>query len=697
MEGLLQHCERGEWSLAQQLARKLDIGLDYVSKRQFLESTLTPQLLSTLLPTITDHDWVAKAAHNVIRTTNSLQLAKLATKLAFDALDQAIDQLPPLLDVIRQRDVRYGAEKLQDLMREDERVRSICVLRRAMLEYQDRLSTWESIWGHTDTVPPLSDDPMMDNDDDEEESGWDQIDIPSPIPADDPSRPTLRQFLDRDLLPLALSLAASAQLASLTTICSRHSTLLWPHRVRIIDTIPEWEDPTSYVTVLSLVDMDGRERQWESQPWRTTTDWIEGLWPNVILDATPLSADALTTYYVDRISRIANLGLVAESLSLVQHCASRGIPGLDSIAEELSLLNKLVYDRPGSSDTEEEITLTRWRTMSNEEVVHAYLSYSTPATISRDIRRLVMPFLYLLESRSEKSSTPDPGLVNREIYSYVLHLASTPSQPPPAKNLSLPLLVAIFEGSKPTLAKSSRIIRSDEDLARLALAALYGCRDIASEAFVAMGAIFECLPAFEGADETHPSSNLFDLFPSSSLPTAHDLFTAFQSFSASSLSDSLDALDLHLATAETFSRYSAPVPLAWFLTSHSDSKAQRAWATRMARTASSGGGGRGGEEGGFESEDEWVVLMEDMVGLVEDEGEGEREGEMMKKAFWLLDREEVLRIFFGGLLASGSTFSLPRFPDPLSQTSVLTMMRRIRFGEEFVPSDEGSSAIDGGD
>ena len=263
-----------------------------------------------------------------------------------------------------------------------------------------------------------------------------------------------------------------------------------------------------------------------------------------------------------------------------------------------------------------------------------------PSTLPSDIRALVLPYLSVLESRLERAGTPDPELSNRHLYEYVLELASANA---------LDFLVPIFDASKPTLFEGQRLIKSDEDLARLALACLYGSTDATSEGQASMGRIFECLPAF---DESllPPSHNLFHL---SSPITPTTLFAALHSFPPASLSRALDALDLHLATAETFLRYSVPGPLSWFLTSHDDAKAQRSWATRMARTSASGGGGRTGDEGEFESEDEWEGLMEEMEGLVE--GAEEQE---MRKAFWLLEKEEVLRIFFGGLLASGSESAL---------------------------------------
>ena len=116
------------------------------------------------------------------------------------------------------------------------------------------------------------------------------------------------------------------------------------------------------------------------------------------------------------------------------------------------------------------------------------------------------------------------------------------------------------------------------------------------------------------------------------------------------LSRALDALDVHLESAEILARWNAPQPLAWFIRSAKDASAQRAWCTRLARRAG-GGVERGGED--FESEDEWSALMDDMCRLA-----GNREvGSDLRGAFGMLRRDEVLSIFFGGLLSSGSACS----------------------------------------
>jgi hypothetical protein len=102
-------------------------------------------------------------------------------------------------------------------------------------------------------------------------------------------------------------------------------------------------------------------------------------------------------------------------------------------------------------------TLSGWSKMGPSEVIRSYLSHSTPATIVKNIQRLVIPYLFVLESRAERSGSPDSSLRNRLLYEYVV-------------NASLEIAAPIFEASKPILPAVERLIKDDEDLARIALA-----------------------------------------------------------------------------------------------------------------------------------------------------------------------------------------------------------------------------------
>ena len=189
-------------------------------------------------------------------------------------------------------------------------------------------------------------------------------------------------------------------------------------------------------------------------------------------------------------------------------------------------------------------------------------------------------------------------------------------------------------------------------MARLALACLYGS-DSLSE-WSTMSRIFECLPAWDlsaeedltdEGDTTLASLGAF-VIPTTQNPRVSpaDLLMFFQPLPASSLSRILDILDVHFESGEILARWNVPAPLRWFLQSMQDEAQQRSRATRMARR-------HGGSEDNLDSLEEWEWLLEDMLKLTEANEAG------VKSAFGRLPREEVIRIYFSGLLSTGSTLS----------------------------------------
>ena len=222
------------------------------------------------------------------------------------------------------------------------------------------------------------------------------------------------------------------------------------------------------------------------------------------------------------------------------------------------------------------------------------------------------------------------------LYDYILHA-------------DLEMVVPIFEASKPTQFASQRLVSDDEDLARLALACLYGSNSLTD--WRNMSRIFECLPAWNfnsGEDEedetdtTVASLSAF-LAPSTSRPhtSPSDLHVFFKPLPARSLSRALDILDVHLESGEILFRWGVPVPLRWFLQSARDEAQQRAWALKMARQADA-------PTGDLDSEDIWLSLLEDMLKLA-------RTGDAItNSAFGALSADEIRKIFLRGILSTGS-------------------------------------------
>ncbi|GAA5955614.1 hypothetical protein JCM10213_001586 [Rhodosporidiobolus nylandii] len=692
------------------------------------EAAATEALDATFPLLAADHaPWLAAFLLRLSRLASSPALAAKASELGLKAVDRWIAS--PALQVLSDAVGEKDWVRVDELVREEggEAHRAVRA-RRAFLDGQDRVLSWEAIWGSSGGT--VADDGSVrggeeKDEAEEDDEGWgDDLALPasdagssppsrpsSPSPPgaaapapeaeETPPRPSLPTFLSRPLSSTALALAASASLPELALLCTLHAPALWPIRVALLEAIPEWVEPSEYLTLLPRVDAAGREGEWEDvQPWRAEADWCEAL-PSLSASSSAAgqeqeggkrTAEQLEQWYLSRVERLADLGLVQPALAMVQHAAARGVMGLDSVGEELSLLSRLVYDRPstpaegeGAEEHEgEELTLSYWRSLSPSEVVRAYTARCTAANLATTLRRLVLPYLSVLESRLEREGAPDAGgAAERLLYEYLLSLPSARG-----RRDGMDLLLAVFEASKPTLPSGARIVKNDADLARLALACLYGFgggdaggRPPSEGEVVAMGRIFECLPAFDVASSSSSPAageevNLFALPASCLTPSA--LFASLAPASPARLSTLLDTLDLHLSQLEAFLRYSCPTSLAWFLSSSSSRTAQLAWATRLARTAATGGAGawraaNAGAEGEFESEDEWVGLMEFMAEATgtagdpaEDEGERRRKG--LGRAFAELGREEVLRIFFGGLLGAGR-FSLARSLFEPSSTS----------------------------
>ncbi|KAJ7092591.1 secretory pathway protein Sec39-domain-containing protein [Mycena epipterygia] len=528
----------------------------------------------------------------------------------------------------------------------------LCAIRAVILDRLDRLNTFVEI---CKTAPEHAED-VEAAPDAWDDDPWAESAQPETREAAEPPL-TLSAFLADGLIRSACLLASHRWFGALGIMFERHAAHLWPYRVAVLDSIPEYAHPLSYRDFLPALDTStNMEKRSTSTPWRPEPDWCES--PDVrqviamsgvdisppIRDLPldprddPLSSDELAAWYKKHIQRIiSSTGMIDVALAVVQHAAPQSVPGLDEMGEELSLLARLVYDAPqGDDDSDDDWTLDRWYAMDPIAVVRAYLAHSTPETLAKDIWRLVMPYLFVLESRAERAGNPDPTIRTRILYEYLL-------------NVPLETSAAVFEASKPILPTAQRIIQNDEDMARLALACLYGSNSL--NEWTIMNQIFECLPAWnitrdddqeDAADTTVVSLGAF-VTPSTTRPrcTASDLLIFFQPLPLSSLSRALDILDIHLESGEILSRWSVPAPLRWFLQSNSDVSEQRAWANRMARRA-------GGSEDKLNSLDDWEWLLEDMLKLT---GKGDSG---LRGAFGLLSQDEVLRIFLSGLLSTGN-------------------------------------------
>ena len=617
------------------------------------DEELTPESVHTHLDSNNDDRWVAAACFDRLVPDTATQRTLIDI-----GLQRSASALTRSYDIYCNTASTSNTNLLLDHFRREPLDAQVCHIRAHLRERLDKLNTYVELQkelvakGSEDEVDDeWEDDPWADGDSQQNRGPEDKSAI-LPLP----------EFLVDDLLVTALSLAAQEQFPALGVLVARHGTALFPHRFTILESIPEHTHPSDYRQLLPTYDPSkDSEQQWVPNRSRPDTDWTSdpdvrsalehaGVKPPPSQDhspgvvETPLSSTALLQWYRDRIDRIiSRTGLVDTALTLTQHGASFGLPGLDEIGEDLSLLSRLVYDAPRPPIDDDDHTLSSWSKMTPSAVIRSYLSHSTPATIVKNIQQLVIPYLFVLESRAERSGNPDPSLRNRLLYEYVV-------------NVPLEIAAPIFEASKPILPAVERLIQDDEDVARMALALLYGSNSL--DEWATMSRIFECMPAWDSgyvadageedeADTTIASLGAF-VTPSTTQPcvATSDLLLFFQPLHASSLSHALDVLDVHLESGEILSRWNVPAKLSWFLQSVNDGTEQRSWARRMARRA-------GGSSDEPDSPEEYEWLLEDMIKLSNTGESG------LRSAFGLIPKDEVISIFLSGLLNSGSECACP--------------------------------------
>ncbi|PSR75907.1 hypothetical protein PHLCEN_2v8821 [Hermanssonia centrifuga] len=643
------------------------------------DDQVTAESVEQYLNPITDDLWVVTACVDRILQDTTLEqtLLELGITRTEQALkrSRAVYESPSPGDVVvdeeeEEKEQVEGKEKLtvlESYFRDEPTDARLCEMRATLLERLDRLATFVEICksqGASESTGNEEDEEWLD-------SPWAEVES-SPSPDTSSVLPlSCTTFLTGSLLDTACLLASNECFTAVHTVLERHGPELWPHRFAILQCIPEHTPIVDFRDLLPGVDSSlSLERMPDFKPRRTERDWSEETIVQAALSnpkfarsappcnyssthmfhPSPLSSDELKDWYRERMDcTITATGMADNALSLAQHAASLGVPGLDEVGEDLLLLCRLLYDTsladdPVAIEDDQAIwTLDRWNSLDSSTVIHAYLAHSTPENIARDITRLVMPYLFVLESRAERAGHPEPELPKRLLYDYIL-------------NAPLNIVASVFEASKPTLPPAQRILRSDEDMIRLALACLYGCESV--DQWSTMSRIFECLPAWDlqgeqdDQDDSEVDTTIASLsayvVPSTtgSQSTASDLLLFFKPLSLSSLSRVLDVLDVHLESGEILARWSVPAPLRWFLLSNANESEQRAWANRMARRA-------GGADDKLETRGDWEWLLEDMLKLsMSDNGD-------LKTAFCLLSKDEIVRIFFTGLLSSGQ-FDLAR-------------------------------------
>ncbi|PLW11228.1 hypothetical protein PCANC_21251 [Puccinia coronata f. sp. avenae] len=668
MENLQEAITRRDWVSAEAIADSLHIQPCFIHKHILKHqlshgATLSLSSLETLLKT--DPIWAARLIINFLQrqslpssstTTYSYHEERQLKTFLRESTDLWLDQVSSsdldvplkhlLVESVDDFEDEKKIERVEQLMKENEEISEACSAKWFSTQAELRWKIYNEIYQLQES------DERQDNlhentkhgdraaDAEEETDEWGGLELdPIEDMGEDVDKlennPSFLSFLRSDLDQVALSLASKLQLDRLRRLLQTQQIHL--DSTSLFDSIPLYARPSNLdygQDLIALLPRPSLIPQSSIPPKNVITAVFTRAQPRS-LSTSELTEQQLTDWYLSRVEAIDHFtGCIDTAIEIIQHGAASGVSGLESLAEDLSLLAKLLYDAPHTSGADEyDWTLEEWSSKSPDEIVKAYLAGSSPSSLIKDIHRLVFPYLGVLESRRARASVPGAeSTIPDSLRTWAL-----------SQSNRLPMLEALIKASSPTRKLPERPIKSNEDLARILVACLYTSSSI--DEWECMGSMFECMPAFPdnipSTEEFDSAAYLHGLFqgcaPRSSIWTqegTHLVYAGLLQLDTGRLSSILDGLDDHLTTAEVLARWNVPIRLAdLVLRFHGNKTAQEKLATRIAR-----------QEGGMEmeSEEEWEVLLEAMVELSQP-----------GRALDLLDKQEVTKLFFSGLLTSG--------------------------------------------
>ncbi|CCO27379.1 Neuroblastoma-amplified sequence AltName: Full=Neuroblastoma-amplified gene protein homolog [Rhizoctonia solani AG-1 IB] len=429
---------------------------------------ITPDIIRDILFPLEDELWVSAACADRILSdveaqTALLELGLLRTSRAsekiqadFEDFVNAGDDSDPEQqfdednDNGKEQDAEHARPTESDLLKrvlnEDDTSRKLLGLRAVLIQRLDLTRTYGELLASGSLNPRPDGNEQLEDDD-----PWGEERLP---PVSLPGSPwSLSDFLTTDIVHSARLCASTQRFTALKTLFTRHLHDLFPFRFHILESIPAHVSPVEYVDLLPTCNFSTLQEEARlSHPWREVPDWVEQPQVRIALADTGiedfpqfetntverpsnpqpelLSGAELTGWFKRRIEAIDTLGLVDIALSFVQHAAALAIPDLDSEGEELTLLARLVYDAPISEGKplgiSDDWNLSRWRSMDPPAVIRAYLAHSTPETIAADIRRLVVPYLFVLDARRQReqlnsSTQTEQGQSDEFLYGWILN------------------------------------------------------------------------------------------------------------------------------------------------------------------------------------------------------------------------------------------------------------------------------------
>ena len=540
-----------EYEAALEIARIHGLDSDLVYQRQWNKSDVTLDSIDNFLSKVNDYQWVLGEC--IERIPQELESNKYL-------LDFGIDLTETIADF----------EETDDFYELSNEQRQIVIFRKRLLQFRDRLVTFERI------------------------IGGNVINFNSNL---------YEKFRRQEIFESCLQFAREGDHRAMATLFTFHGAQTLEHWLPLLSQIPEVVAPFEYQSLLPEAGLSQNEEDvyaWEEVKPRDD-DWCEKMVPDPSEDSPSafyaanqhlieyrgrqLTKSLVSKWFCVRSRQIERCtSLISHALELVQLGIERNFPDLAGLHARLDTFATLIYEcLPRGEEQENSLTFETFSKLSSDEIVKLLMSgcKKDANTFIKCLRQSLLPYLIKYDSRHVE------GRCQGSLENFLVECAKE----------SLHFVRAVFEQSVVQESKhvteesdghfmndnSAPIITNVKDLLNLASRCINECRNdeqFLSDAF----AIIECLPQRSDSD------------PPEIKP----------------LQDEIDTLENNLAVIELLEKNSCRVLMSELKSIQKNPKDVKRLFTEMIR--------KGSKRTGFKilEEDHWKQLLQEALQIRSD-------------------------------------------------------------------------------
>ncbi|CAG2164289.1 unnamed protein product [Oppiella nova] len=480
-----------EFESALELAITYGFDCDVVYQRMWRKTPITRQTIDESLSKISKQLWILRECVECVAQDLDSMKYLLQFGLNITTCDKFVTHFYSRIqsqdkhkdgdneatdeEVMTARDIMESEMDWNDMSLESKQV---CIWRRRLLQYMDRLNVYEMVLSYRDVN-----------------------DINSKY-----NHKFYQIFREMSSLEASVYFARNADYNAVSILLTYESADLLDHRLVILSNIDETLSPKRYTSLLPKV-VSPKVKGYEVYDWNQILlreeDWVESRFPSVFTTNTTqfesefysentsllryksnrLSKSLLTQWYLERSRQILSLtSIVMNALDLVDIGIKHMVPNLEKLYSDLDIFALIVYE----SKYEEEIEFEDFENYSNKQKIDVLMSGALES--DEHFLSFVEKYLKVFIAKVCKEDPKQMQTIGRELFKdYLISVAKS----------DLNFCLKVFENSSLSntsieRSKQNTLIEEPSDLIEFAIDCIYASED--PNQLEVCFQIMECLP-----------------------------------------------------------------------------------------------------------------------------------------------------------------------------------------------------------